>query len=113
MRDAIALIQQHVGPNYEIIDRRQVAVAPPNQSTQTAPGASAQQNTEYQITYRKLPAPPYSQGGASPNASAPAPGTVQAQQQWSLVPSVQPANGVQGTGSGVQPVGGTTPRFGN
>jgi hypothetical protein len=119
-REALALIQQHIGPNYEIIDEREVVTG---QSTVTNTHANAEQHAnkrfpgrvavesltststttqqdvkEYRIWYRRtagqlepLNEQPY--GGIRPVGGVqpgPAPG---------VVPSVQPGAALQNVGN--------------
>jgi hypothetical protein len=102
-QEALTLIQQHVGPYYEIVEERQVVTGQqtrneqttttdqlankknPNQTgeRQTTSGSVLTQNTtEWQITYRRLPGP---------------------------IGLNQPAGGVPGGPTGVQPAGGLPP----
>jgi hypothetical protein len=113
-QQAKALIEQHVGPNYEIVSQGEVQTGQitrneqttttdptanrknPNQTgeRQTTVGSVLTQNTtEWQIVYRRLPGP------MVPNQPA------------GGVPGVQPAGGLPpGTIPSVMPTGGVPPR---
>lgn len=118
-REALALIQRHVGPNYEIVDEREVvtgsttmnnqqvstqrpaAKGPPGE-IQTVSGVTAQTDQkEWRIWYRKTDGP------AAGGGSARGPGD-------DMVPSVFPGGGTTrtlGGGAGTHTMGtGAGPR---
>ncbi len=127
-REALALIQKHVGPYYKIDDEREVVTgqstvnnqqtnteAVPNRRNPNLPGerqtttATTTQRdvTEFRIWYHRVAAPegppineqPYGGVPGGVNAAGgPPPGTI---------PSVQPG----GTQPGVQQIGGQGPRW--
>ncbi len=112
-REALALIQQHVGPNYEIIDERKVVTGQstrneqqtntemtqnrrnpnlPGERQTTTGSVTTQDLTQWQITYRKLPAVgDYPAPGVTPAGGAIRTGRPGA----GVVPSVLPAGGPQ------------------
>jgi hypothetical protein len=115
-REALALIQQHVGPYYEIVTEREVPTGQitrneqqtttdqvanrknPNQTgeRQTTTGSVMTQNTtEWQIVYRRLPGPigPNQPAGGVPGVQ-PAGGFPPG-----MIPSVQPAAGAPARGA--------------
>ena len=117
-REALALIQQHVGPNYEIIDERKVVTGQstrneqqtntemtqnrrnpnlPGERQTTTGSVTTQDITQWQITYRKLPGA--DQYRPEPfigdlNTKPPTIGPTQARGLGAgVVPSVLPAGG--------------------
>ena len=109
-REALAKIQEHVGPNFEIVSEGEVGVGQsttsdaqvnslpvggkknrgPDLELQTVRGTTTSRDiTEYHIMYRRIAAPA---AGGAPNGIAPAGG-------------VQPAAGVAPGESGIQPAG--------
>ena len=110
-REALALIQQHVGPNYEIIDERKVVTGQstrneqqtntemtqnkrnpnlPGERQTTTGSVTTQDITQWQISYRKLPAA----GDYPPPGVTPAGGVIRTGGPGAgVVPSVQPAGG--------------------
>ena len=118
-REALALIQQHVGPNYEIIDERKVVTGQstrneqqtntemmqnrrnpnlPGERQTTTGSVTTQDLTQWQITYRKLPGvgdyPPPGAPGVTPAGGAIRTGGPGA----GVVPSVLPAGGAPSRG---------------
>jgi hypothetical protein len=106
-QEALQLIQQHVGPNYEIVDEHQVVTGvkvtnneqtqrdlTPNKRQPNMPGeretttgtVSATNVTEWQITYRRV-------AGAGVPSVMPAAGTVPVPPGATGLPQVTPVGG--------------------
>jgi hypothetical protein len=105
-RAALALIEKHVGPNFEIIEEREVATGQRTTNNQQVNGNQAfgetttQDVTEWRIAYRKKSGPPTGitpVGGMQPVRLPGGAGAVQP--AGGLVPSMAP-------GAGVIPAGG-------
>jgi hypothetical protein len=114
-RAALALIEKHIGPHYEIVERREVATGtattnnqnvnneqtwnssnpllPANKQTVTTT-TTTRDVTEWRIAYRRK-AMPNSTVGANPTPGA--------------TPGLTPAGGVAPAGPGAQPAGGIVP----
>lgn len=129
-REALALIQKHVGVNYEILEEREVVVGQTTHNNQqtnveqtvnreifflpaekhTTNTTTTQRDiTEWRIVYRRLDAPRAGGIGAAPGVT-PAGGQVPA----GVVPSVLPAGGAPApprgtTGTGSYLMGGPKP----
>lgn len=106
---ALEKIQEHVGPNYEIIDQRQVTTGQTTVNNQqvNATGVSGvtttQETTEWRIAYRKK------QGSGSVTPTMPGMPGASGVQQTQFRPGmgtggVQPAGGMQPQGAPVNPV---------
>jgi hypothetical protein len=129
--EALALIEKHVGPSYEIVHEGEVAVGQRTNNNQqikreqtfnsSMPFAPAEKDTidntttmhditEYRITYRKRPVvggsplPPGMPGGSSPYAPPPT-GGVMPTGGVTQTQYAAPTGGVPG----VQPAGGPVP----
>jgi hypothetical protein len=120
--EALALIQQHVGPNYEIIDEREVVTGQSttnnqqvnteqvaNRKNPNLPGerqvatntTTTQDLKEYRIWYRRVAAPvrPDQPFGGVPGANVMQTGGMQAPGAGQgVVPSVLPGGGISGRG---------------